>query len=138
MNFNNLSVRRKLWALILGLIIALVVVLGSLLTYLQNLNASVSQELALMQKRATLSTQWHGMVSLDATRLVVQMGTSDEAMSQLMDQEMGTAAITEVQKQVVALVNTPKARHCLKKLLQHGNRPWAPWPSGRFSSATRY
>ena len=77
-----------MWALILELIIALVVVLGGLLVYLQNLNASVSQELELMQKRATLSTQWHGMVSLDATRLVVQMGTSDEAMAQLMDQEI--------------------------------------------------
>ena len=107
-----------MWALILGLIIALVVVLGGLLVYLQNLNASVSQELELMQKRATLSTQWHGMVSLDATRLVVQMGTSDEAMSQLMDQEMGTAAITEVQKQVVALVNTPEGKAlCLRARL---------------------
>ena len=105
-----------MWALILGLIIALVVVLGGLLTYLQNLNASVSQELDLNQKRATLSTQWHGMVSLDATRLVVQMGTSDEAMSQLMDQEMGTAAITEVQKQVVALVNTPEGKALLEKI----------------------
>ena len=105
-----------MWALILGLIIALVVVLGGLLVYLQNLNASVSQELELMQKRATLSTQWHGMVSLDATRLVVQMGTSDEAMSQLMDQEMGTAAITEVQKQVVALVNTPEGKALLEKI----------------------
>ena len=105
-----------MWALILGLIIALVVVLGGLLVYLQNLNASVSQELELMQKRATLSTQWHGMVSLDATRLVVQMGTSDEAMAQLMDQEMGTAAITEVQKQVVALVNTPEGKALLEKI----------------------
>lgn len=105
-----------MWALILGLIIALVVVLGGLLVYLQNLNASVSQELELNQKRATLSTQWHGMVSLDATRLVVQMGTSDEAMSQLMDQEMGTAAITEVQKQVVALVNTPEGKALLEKI----------------------
>lgn len=105
-----------MWALILGLIIALVVVLGGLLVYLQNLNASVSQELDLNQKRATLSTQWHGMVSLDATRLVVQMGTSDEAMSQLMDQEMGTAAITEVQKQVVALVNTPEGKALLEKI----------------------
>ena len=105
-----------MWALILELIIALVVVLGGLLVYLQNLNASVSQELDLNQKRATLSTQWHGMVSLDATRLVVQMGTSDEAMSQLMDQEMGTAAITEVQKQVVALVNTPEGKALLEKI----------------------
>ena len=105
-----------MWALILELIIALVVVLGGLLVYLQNLNASVSQELELNQKRATLSTQWHGMVSLDATRLVVQMGTSDEAMSQLMDQEMGTAAITEVQKQVVALVNTPEGKALLEKI----------------------
>lgn len=105
-----------MWALILGLIIALVVVLGGLLVYLQNLNASVSQELELMQKRATLSTQWHGLVALDATRLVVQMGTSDEAMSQLMDQEMGTAAITEVQKQVVALVNTPEGKALLEKI----------------------
>ena len=56
------------------------------------------------------------MVSLDATRLVVQMGTSDEAMAQLMDQEMGTAAITEVQKQVVALVNTPEGKALLEKI----------------------
>ncbi len=75
MNFNNLSVRRKLWALILGLIIALVVVLGGLLTYLQNLNASVSQELGLIKTCHLCPRSGMAWCALDATRLVVQMGT---------------------------------------------------------------
>ncbi len=53
---------------------------------------------------------------MDATRLVVQMVATHEAMAQLMDQEMGTAAITEVQKQVVALVNTPEGKALLEKI----------------------
>ncbi len=118
MNFKHLSVGRKLWALVLGLIVAMVAVLGGLLLYLQNLNEEAAQDLERVQNRTALSIRWRGMVALDAHRAVVQMGTTDQTLAERMERESstGTAAITEVQRQVESLLNTPQGHAQFKTI----------------------
>ena len=116
MNFKHLSVGRKLWALVLGLIVAIVAVLGGLLLYLQDLNEESLQDLERTQNRTALSIRWRGMVALDANRAVVQMGTTDQALAERMEQEADTATISQVQSQVESLVSTPEGRAQLEAI----------------------
>ena len=118
MNFSNLPVGRKLWVLVLGLVVALVTVLGGLLAYLQNLNARTTEHFEMTQTRVALAVRWRGMVALDAQRAVVQMGTVDTSLADRLEQQSkdNTQAISELQQKVESMVATPEGRDLLKSI----------------------
>ena len=116
MNFNILSVGRKLWVLVLGLVVALVTVLGGLLAYLQNLNARTTEHFEMTQTRVALAVRWRGMVESDVLRVVTQMETTDEALSQRMAQQANTQVIAQLQKQVESMVTPSSGQDLLQKI----------------------
>ncbi len=117
---KNLSVGAKLWALVIGLIVSLVLVLGGLLLHLQRLDTQSKQAIDVTQKRTALSIRWRGMVALDAHRAVVQMGTTDADLANRMEQESkaGTAAITAVQQEVKSMINTSEGNALMESIGQ--------------------
>ena len=82
MFFKHFSVGRKLWARVLGLTLALLVLMGGLLSHLLDLNDEAAHAAQLNEERITLAVRWRGMVALDVHRIVVQMGTSDAALAE--------------------------------------------------------
>src|SRR5574344_1509241 len=116
MNFSNLPVGRKLWVLVLGLVVVLVTVLGGLLAYLQNLNARTTEHFEMTQTRVALAVRWRGMVESDVLRVVTQMETTDEALSQRMAQQANTQAIAQLQKQVEGMVTASSGLDLLEKI----------------------
>ena len=116
MFFNHFSVGRKLWALVLGLTLALLVLMGGLLSHLLNLNDEAAHAAQLSEERITLAVRWRGMVALDVHRIVVQMGTSDTALAERLQKESNTQAITELQSKVTALVSSTEGKAQLDRI----------------------
>ncbi len=118
MFFNHLSVGRKLWALVLGLTLALLVLMGGLLSHLLSLGDQAANDVQFSERRINLAVRWRGMVALDAHRAVIQMGTSDTALAERMAQESSTStqAITEVQNSVTELVRSDEDKAQLARI----------------------
>ena len=116
MFFKHFSVGRKLWALVLGLTLALLVLMGGLLSHLLNLNDEAAHSAQLSEERITLAVRWRGMVALDVHRIVVQMGTSDAALAERLQKESNTQAITELQSKVTALVSSTEGKAQLDRI----------------------
>ena len=116
MFFNHFSVGRKLWALVLGLTLALLVLMGGLLSHLLDLNDEATHTAQLSEERITLAVRWRGMVALDVHRIVVQMGTSDAALAERLQKESNTQAITELQSKVTALVSSTEGKAQLDRI----------------------
>ena len=116
MFFKHFSVGRKLWALVLGLTLALLVLMGGLLSHLLDLNDEAAHSAQLSEERITLAVRWRGMVALDVHRIVVQMGTSDTALAERLQKESNTQAITEVQSKVTALVRSTEGKAQLDRI----------------------
>ena len=116
MFFKHLSVGRKLWALVLGLTLALLVLMGGLLSHLLDLNDEATHTAQLSEERITLAVRWRGMVALDVHRIVVQMGTSDAALAERLQKESNTQAITELQSKVTALVSSTEGKAQLDRI----------------------
>ena len=116
MFFKHFSVGRKLWALVLGLTLALLVLMGGLLSHLLDLNDEAEHTAQLSEERITLAVRWRGMVALDVHRIVVQMGTSDAALAERLQKESNTQAITELQSKVTALVSSTEGKAQLDRI----------------------
>ena len=116
MFFKHFSVGRKLWALVLGLTLALLVLMGGLLSHLLDLNDEATHTAQLSEERITLAVRWRGMVALDVHRIVVQMGTSDAALAERLQKESNTQAITELQSKVTALVSSTEGKAQLDRI----------------------
>ena len=116
MNFNNVKVGRKLWVLVLSLVVVLTAVLGGLLLYVQHLNHRTLNDFERTQVRVTLAERWRGMVAQDIQRVVVQMGTDDQKLAQRLGEETSasTQAITQLQQQVESLVVTPEGKQAMQ------------------------
>jgi len=116
MNLNHLPVGRKLWALVLGLLLALVLLAAALLQHMMKLDDEAATSVQWADKRIALAERWRGLVALDAQAIVVQMGTSDAALAERMAKASNTPAITELQKQVTAMARVPAAKAQLERI----------------------
>ncbi|QIL44607.1 HAMP domain-containing protein [Acidovorax sp. HDW3] len=118
MFFNHLSVGRKLWALVLGLTLALLVLMGALLSHLLGLSDEAARTVQFSENRISMAVRWRGMVALDAHRAVIQMSTSDTPLAERMNKESSTStqAITDVQNKVKELVVTDEGKAQLERI----------------------
>ncbi|GAA4005319.1 hypothetical protein GCM10022279_31770 [Comamonas faecalis] len=118
MRINHWSVGRKLWGLVLLLVVGMVLAMELLLTQLQSLNDEATQASQLTQERAQLATQWHGMVALDAERAVIQISTFDDTLAKRVerDSEGSTKSINALQQQVTSMVSSSEGKELLEKI----------------------
>ncbi|RYF39938.1 MAG: HAMP domain-containing protein, partial [Comamonadaceae bacterium] len=118
MQFQNLSVGRKLWLIILGLVASMLILLMALVSYTARVDATTSAVVQANENRIGLALRWKGMTQLAVERVVVGATATDEAMSARMGALVKTdiAAITEIQKTIVAQAVSPEDKAQLERI----------------------
>ncbi|MBS0302562.1 MAG: HAMP domain-containing protein, partial [Proteobacteria bacterium] len=118
MNLHHLPVARKLWALVLGLTLALLLLMAGLVAHLTTLDDEAANAVQFSEDRITHALRWRGMVALDAHRAIIQMGTSDAALAERMAKESSTStqAITELQQKVQSMVRRPAGKAQMERI----------------------
>jgi len=104
MNIQNLPVARKLWALVLSLMLAMLLLLGGLLSHLLNVDDEAARVVHFNQERMTLALRWKGLTALSVDRAVSALTVPDEGMATRLQQKVkeGIEAINGIQKQIEA------------------------------------
>ena len=104
MNLNHLPVARKLWALVLGLMLSMLVLLAGLLGYLMHIDDEAGRVVQFNEDRITLALRWKGMSALAVDRVVNAVASNDEALSERLvkQSQEGIQAINGVQQQIEA------------------------------------
>ncbi len=104
MNIHDLSVSRKLWALVLGLMLSMSLLLGGVLTYMVRVDDEAARVVQFNQDRISLALRWKGLTAVSVDQAVNALATSDELLMTRLQQKVkaGIESINEVQKQVEA------------------------------------
>ena len=79
MNFNNLPVARTLWATLVGLVLALLLLGWALLHQLGQIQIGVEQQVQASEARTALALRWQGLDALDLERALASELVSDGA-----------------------------------------------------------
>jgi methyl-accepting chemotaxis protein len=118
MHFNNLSVARKLWTIILGLILSLLALGTGLYVMTVQLNAQTAQAVQAKEDRISLALRWKGMTELAVERVVIGSITTDELLSQRLQPQLKTSvqAVSAVQKQIVDAADSPEDKAQLERV----------------------
>ncbi len=118
MNFNNMPVGRKLWAIILGLMLAMLALTFGLVTYLSHVEAETARIVQANEDRIFLALRWKGMTELAVERVVIGTVSSDERLSARMQAQVktGIEAITAIQKKIVAAAATAEGKAQLERI----------------------
>ena len=118
MHFNNISVRGKLWLILLGL-------LGSILTlaivvqiHTANIASEAVRVVQFNEERISLALRWRGLSELAAQRVVLAATVQEEAISKdLTDKvKQGIASVTEVQKKLEAALFSPEDKQAFERI----------------------
>jgi len=118
MNLNDMPVARKLWALILGLMLSMLALLGGLLTYLVHLDDEAARIVQANEDRISLALRWKGLSALAVEQAVMALRVPDEALAERMRQQSkeGIQAINAVQKQIDERAFTAEDRAQLERV----------------------
>ena len=102
MNLNHLPVARKLWALVLGLTISMLVLLAGMVTHLGDVDAQAARVVQFNEERIGLALRWKGLSALAVDRVVNALASNDEALTErlIKQSKEGIQAIDGVQKQI--------------------------------------
>ena len=105
MNFNHLPVARKLWGLILGLLVSMLLLLAGLMTYTAQLDDEAARIVQANQDRMSLALRWKGLTMLAVDQSVSALASADETLASGLQKKakQGIEAINALQKQVEAV-----------------------------------
>jgi len=118
MKFNDIRVSHKLWGGILGL---LVLMLAISLWSQQRASALADEALTRIRsydERITTAVQWRGAIETVGERVMASNASADAGLVTLFDARVkaGVAAITELQKKVVAQATSPADQAALQRI----------------------
>ena len=118
MNLNNLRMAHKLWAVQLGLMLAMLALGLGLLIYTARLSAAVAEEVQFNENRISLALRWQGMSALSMERAVVAAVSYDALLSGQMLElvKTGMQDIIEMQKRVSADVASAEGKQMLDEI----------------------
>ena len=120
MQLKNLSVAKKIWGLLLG-VMALTLAAGlAMTTYLSRLEAVERVEVQDYDNRIRQAVQWRGVTDVAISHVVLGAMSSEEALStyaQGKTQE-GIAAATALQQTMERELTSPQGRQQLEKIAQ--------------------
>ena len=104
MNLNHLPVARKLWALVLGLMISMLALLAGLLSYSMHIDDDAARVVHFNEERIGLALRWKSLSSLAVDRVVNALSSNDEELTERLVKQSkeGIQAIDAVQKQIEA------------------------------------
>ncbi|MBP6599924.1 MAG: HAMP domain-containing protein [Giesbergeria sp.] len=116
MHLNNVRMGRKLWSILLGLVLAMLALGLGLLVYITKVDFEVAQNVQFSEDRISLALRWKGMTQLSTERAMVAATSSDDRLVQKMQQlvQSDIAGITEMQKKVEAVVVTAEGQRELE------------------------
>ena len=118
MNFNDISVGRKLWAIVLGLMAVMMGLVYGMQSYVASVDDETSRVVQFNEDRITLALRWKGGTELTSNRLVSSLVTTDDSLSEaLLGQvKAGIAAVSEIQKQVTELTVSGASKQGLERI----------------------
>ena len=105
MNFNHFPVARKLWGLVLGLLVPMLLLLAGLLAYTAQLNDEAARIVQANEDRISLALRWKGLTTLAVDQSVSALASADETLASGLQKKakQGIEAINALQKQVEAV-----------------------------------
>ena len=118
MNFNDISVGRKLWTIVIGLMTVMMGLVYGMQSYVASVDDETSRVVQFNEDRITLALRWKGGTELTSNRLVSSLVTTDDSLSEaLLGQvKAGIAAVSEIQKQVTELTVSGASKQGLERI----------------------
>ncbi|MFT3812569.1 MAG: methyl-accepting chemotaxis protein [Acidovorax sp.] len=123
MHFNNIPVGRKLWALVIGLVLALMALLFGSQFYMARLDARTARVVEDTEARITLAMEWKGAALLAVERVAISVITTDPQLierlgpqitkgserSGKLQKQLAESSVLEADKQALAAVGAARA-----------------------------
>ncbi|MGE4330400.1 methyl-accepting chemotaxis protein [Diaphorobacter sp.] len=102
MNLNHIPVARKLWVLVLAMVIPMVVLLVGVMNHLGDLDDQATLAVHASENRISMALRWKGLSALAVDQSVNALITTDEALTARLQQKVrqGIEAINVLQKQI--------------------------------------
>ncbi|MDA8456556.1 methyl-accepting chemotaxis protein [Acidovorax sp. GBBC 3334] len=118
MTLNHLPVGRKLWAIILGVLVTMLLLLGGLLAHVSRVDAETARAVQASEDRISDALRWKGMVERNVELVIIGAITSEDALAAQLqaDVKAGIAAVSEVQKRVVEKAVSPEDKAQLERI----------------------
>ncbi len=118
MNFNHISVGRKLWAIVIGLMAVMMGLVYGMQSYVVSVDDETARTVQFNEDRITLALRWKGGTELTANRLVSGLVTTDDSLTESLQAQVkaGIAAISEIQKQVTQLTVSDAGKQGLERI----------------------
>ena len=146
MKLVNIPMARKLWVVLLGLMLAMFGLGLGLLIHMAHTEAGVDTDIQRSNERISLALRWKALSALSVERAVVAAISPDEELSRQMQQlvQSGAEDITALEQQLAAAVFTAEARQQLERIaddhalvLQHHSDAQKERAAGDLSAAQR-
>ena len=118
MNFNHLPVARKLWGLVLGLLVSMLLLLAGLLAYSAQLDDEAARIVQANQDRMSLALRWKGLTMLAVDQSVSALASADETLASGLQKKakQGIEAINALQKQVEAVASSAEDKAQMERV----------------------
>ena len=120
MQMNNVTVARKLWALLLGVNLLLVLAAVGVLWNVERIKAHEAKVQAEHAQRIALATRWKDMATTSSERVVLHVLSGAEhviAHLQKLNAAQG-AEIVRVREQVQGIITSPEEKAQLERIEQ--------------------
>ena len=120
MQLKNLSVAKKIWGLLLGVMVLTLVAGFSMTTYISRLEAVERVEVQTYDYRIRQAVQWRGVTDFAVSHVVMGAMSNEESLNtyaQGKTQE-GIAAASALQQALERDLTSPQGRQQLEKIAQ--------------------
>ncbi|WP_295961174.1 methyl-accepting chemotaxis protein [Rhodoferax sp.] len=118
MKFNDMRVAHKLWATILGLLLAMLLVTVWTQMRTRQVNDTLDSQVAQYEDAITVVTGWRGMVEMAVSMNIYSVLTTDEAQSKVFEARAAelTAKINPIQERMNKAAEAPADKAALDKI----------------------
>ncbi|MEQ6433775.1 methyl-accepting chemotaxis protein [Comamonas sp. w2-DMI] len=117
----HLTVARKLWLLVTGLLLSMAAVVAGSLFYLHEVNSRILEDIERAQTSSALAREWRDLTDTSVDRSIVAAMSSEEHLVERQRDLMnkGIARITALQKKVTELAVSPESKAELAKVSEN-------------------
>jgi methyl-accepting chemotaxis protein len=127
MKFPTFRVSHKLWSLVIGELVLLVVLTIGTQVWIRKVTEEAEKTVLGYEQSVNLATRWHGVARMTSAMATFSVSTTDEALANTLDKRVNEllVEISAFEKEAFAAVKTPKDREALEKIVSQ-NQPRAP------------
>ena len=120
MQLRNIQIAHKLWAVVVGLVLTMVLLALGLMLYINRVDQDVARQSDQAKQRILLSVRWRGLTELAVERYVVAAMSAEATLAAQMRSlaEAGSSHISETQNAVTAMAETAAEKAQLAAVAQ--------------------